>query len=151
MLLAFAEQAADTGDQSSVSGVLYGALIGLAGVLLTALLTQWFTQYRERAARLAESQRAALYDFQDACFELRQAFRRYSSNPTPKQERAIDRAYSHADVRKARLLDDLPAIKYGLWSKAAEKRFLDGAPFHTEEAAWRELHLFVGKALRTWR
>ena len=85
-------QASTEGD-SSTSSVVLGALAGIGGVVVAALVTQAWTQQRERAARLAESQRSALHDFQDATFELRQAYRRYARtpDPTPKQVWALDR------------------------------------------------------------
>jgi hypothetical protein len=138
-------------ESTSGSTVLYGALIGLGGVMVAALITQVFTQYRERRARQAEGQRQALYEFQDACFELRQAFRHYTSDPTPKQDRKLDRATSLAEIRKVRLLNDLPRIKHALWLKAAQETFLDGANVEIEDFAWQQLNASVSKALRDWQ
>jgi hypothetical protein len=144
-----------TPAQAGVTGAAIGATAAIAGALATA----WLNKKRERGERRAKSQVDALHGTQEACVEVRQAYRAYrreflaggsAPHVSKKVEARLDAAFSRLDVQRARVWETFVRLKLEAWEKSAKKRFIDGGPYAAEDKAWTDLHGAIGKDLKRW-
>ena len=148
---------------------LYAAVITASVAVLVAVIGQFETWRRERAARRYERRRRALLDVQDAALALRSALRAYGPAvhtalaatrlengrvaPDPDARR-VSEAEGLLEVTQVRLDDDTygQAVAESLhaWRQTAAEHFLTPreVPATEEQAAWTELHEAVAQALR---
>lgn len=128
-------------------------IIGLAGVLCGSMITAWFASSREQRARREESQRAALYELQEASLSARKALRTYGvALPSPTRElvNALDDATSRFEILQERLLCSVVRERATNWLRTA-RSFYTGDPavtFTSENNAWTLLQGGVGEELR---
>ena len=140
-------------SQASTSALWWAPIAGLVGVICGSLIAAWLASARERRARREESQRAALYELQEAALSARKSLRTYGEGlPTPPRElqEGMDDATSRFEILQERLLCTTVRERAIDWLKTA-RRFHSGFPevsFTHENDAWTLLQTGVGEELR---
>jgi type II secretory pathway pseudopilin PulG len=140
-------------SQASTSAWWWTPIVGLVGVLCGSLIAAWMASARERRARREESQRAALYELQEAALSARKSLRTYGKGlPTPSQKlrEGMDDATSRFEILQERLLCETVRARAIDWLSTA-RRFHSGYPevsFTHENDAWTLLQTGVGQELR---
>jgi hypothetical protein len=140
-------------SQASNSAWWWTPIVGLGGVLCGSFIAAWFASSRERRARREESQRAALYDLQEAALGARKILRTYGQalpNPLRELGEGMDDATSSFETRQQRLLSLTVRERATTWLNTA-RSFYAGDPavtFSNENDTWTLLQAAVGKELR---
>lgn len=91
---------------------------------LCSFIPAWFASSRERRARRAESQRAALYDLQEAALGTRrilQTYRQALPNPSRELGEGVDDATSSFETRQRRLLSLTVGERATTWLNTARQ------------------------------
>lgn len=133
--------------------VTAAAVLTLVGVLAGALIAGGFRLRGDRVARLAESQRTALYELQGAALTLRKALRKYGEagpRPLAYLEEAVDEANGRYQVHVERVICEQVRDPAWTWREVGERFWTGDAtvPIHTEEQAWKNLQMHIGTELR---
>lgn len=140
-------------SQAATSEWWWTPIMGLGGVLAGALIFAWFAAARETRARREESQRAALYELQEAALSARKRLRTYGDalpHPPSKLEERMDDATSRFEILQQRLLCSIVRERATGWLSTA-RSFYAGDPavtFKHENDAWVLLQTGVGEELR---
>ena len=143
------------------------AVISAAVAVVLAVVAQFETWRRERAARAYERRRTALIDCQDAALDVRRELRLYGAAlrtavtdaPSPGSlvvdvdDAGVAGARGRLEVCRTRLerrpLSQAAASALLAWESAATERFLspDDVTAGAEQAAWEEFLDAVADAL----
>lgn len=134
---------------------LAGALVGVAGVVLGALLAALFALHRERLARRQQTQVRALYELQEACLAHRQAWEDFAEAQAVAVPQSLvrqtDRTSQRLDVVEARLRSDAVREAAVLWRALAKPALLqdDRQPvsIEAENDAWLAVQAAVRREL----
>lgn len=135
---------------------LGSALIGSFAVIVSALLAALFALHRERLARREQAQILALYELQDACLALRQAWQEFASaqstGVTDELIRTVDHAGQRLDLVQVRIRCKTVVNRVVAWRRDAKPALLGDdvrrVSAEVENDAWLAVHEAVRVELR---
>jgi hypothetical protein len=146
----------------TTTSTLLTALVAAGTALAVAVLTQFVTSRRERAARTYERRRAALLDAQDTALALRNRFGEFgaanrvepATQPTlvsAAAQRRLDDALAALAVRLTRVDDAVAVQAANLWRERASYHSISGEEVSDAEEidAWRAMNDAFGSALQS--